>query len=80
MKKWKINEICVLSFAPDPTKHPARVRTYRKTGWKGVTAVRFWRLSLGDLLYFVKAMFARDTSRGAGSEARGEGRERGYFY
>ena len=57
-----MNENCVVSFSPDPTKHPARVRKYRNTGRPGITA---------------KAMFARDGSRGAGSKARGEGRERG---
>ena len=64
-----------LSFSPDPTKHPARVRQKRKTGWKGVTALGFWRLSLGNLYHLVKAMFARESSRRAGSEAQGEGRE-----
>jgi len=79
LKKKKINELCVLSFSPNPTKTPARVRKKRKTGWKGVTVPLFWWLSLGDLYHLVKAMFARDGSRVAGSEARGEGRERGYF-
>ena len=79
LKKYKIIENCVLSFSPDPTKHPARVRKCKKTGWKGVTAVRFWRLSLCNLWCLVKTMFARNTSKGAGSEARGEGRERDYF-
>ena len=37
-----------LSFSPDPTKHPARVRQYRKTGRKGITAPRFWRLLLSN--------------------------------
>ena len=40
-------------------------------------ALHFWRLSLGDSYTLVKAMCARATSRPAGSEARGEGRERG---
>ena len=35
--------------------------------------------SLNVLCGLVKAMFPRDTSRGTGSEVRGEGRERGYF-
>ena len=39
----------------------------------------FWKLSLGNLYHLVKAMFARDGSKRAGSEARGEGRERGYL-
>ena len=74
-----MNGNCVLSFSPNLTKRLARVRTYRKTGWKGVTASRFWTLSLCDSYHLVKEMFARDGSRGAGTEARGEGRERGYF-
>ena len=46
-------------------------------GWAaGVTASHFWRLSLGNLYHLVKAMFARESSRRAGSEAQGEGRER----
>ena len=64
-------------FSPDPTKHPARVREKRKTRGAGLTAVRFWRLALGNLLHLVAAMFARDTSKRAGSEARGEGRDGG---
>ena len=40
-------------------------------------ASHFWRLSLGNLYTLVKTMFARDTSKGTGSRARGEGRERG---
>ena len=66
-----------LSFSPNPTKRPARVRKYTKTGRQGATALHFWRLSLGDLWCLEKAMYARATSRPAGSEARGEGRERG---
>ena len=49
-----------LSFSPNPTKRPARVRNYRKTEGPGPTALRFWRLSLCDLWYLVKAMFARE--------------------
>ena len=37
----------------------------------------FWRLSLSVLSGLEKAIYARDTHRPAGSEARGEGRERG---
>ena len=40
-------------------------------------ALHFWRLSLGNPYTLAKAMCARATSRGAGLEARGEGRERG---
>ena len=40
-------------------------------------ASHFWRLSLGNSYTLVKPMFARDTSKGTGSRARGEGRERG---
>ena len=43
---------------------------------KGKLAPHFWRLSLGNSYTLVKAMFARDTSKGVGSRARGEGRER----
>ena len=41
--------------------------------------LHFWRLSLGNSYTLVKAVCARDTSKGAGSRARGEGRERGYL-
>ena len=40
-------------------------------------APHFWTLLLSVLYGLVKTMFARATSRPAGSEARGEGRERG---
>ena len=43
------------------------------------TAPHFWTLSLTVLYGLMKTMFARDTSMPAGSEARGEGRERGNF-
>jgi hypothetical protein len=49
LKKFKKIEIYVLSFSPNPTKTPARVRKKRKTGWKGLTVPLFWWLSLGDL-------------------------------
>ena len=39
----------------------------------------FWIISLGNSYTLAKAMWARDTSKGAGSEAREEGREMGYF-
>ena len=42
-------------------------------------ALHFWRLSLGNSYTLVKTMCARATSGRAGSEARGENRERGYF-
>ena len=46
-------------------------------GWAaGVTVSHFWRLSLCNLYHLVKAMFARESSRRAGSEAQGESRER----
>ena len=41
------------------------------------TALHFWRLSLSVLYVLEKTMCARDQSNPAGSEARGEGRERG---
>ena len=40
-------------------------------------ALYFWRLSLGVLNALEKPIYTRDTSRGAGSRARGEGREKG---
>ena len=49
LNKFKKIEIYVLSFSPNPTKTPARVRKKRKTGWKGLTVPLFWWLSLGDL-------------------------------
>ena len=51
----------------------------RKSRGSGPTGLYFWRLSLGNSWGLAKAMFARATSKVAGSEARGEGRERGYF-
>ena len=62
-----------------PSESKTIVRKKRKTRREGTTALNFWRLSLSVLYGLVKAMFARDTSRGAGSEARGEGGDRGYF-
>ena len=75
LKQFEKNGNRVLSFSPNPTKRPARKK--RKTGRPGVTAPRFWRLSLSDLLCLVKVMFAHATSKRVGSETRGEGRERG---
>ena len=77
LKHLKKHEMYVLSFSPNPTKTPARVRKKRKTGGPCLRAPRFWMFSLGNSYHLAKAMFARDTSRVAGSEARGEGRERG---
>ena len=77
-KMKKINENCVLSFSPNSTKPPTRVRQKRKTRGEGTTALNFRRLSLGDLYVLVKAMFARATSKGAGSRP-GERRGRGVF-
>ena len=37
----------------------------------------FWRLSLGDLCGLKKTIYARESSRPAGLETRGEGMERG---
>ena len=45
----------------------------------GQLALNFWRFSLGNSYTLVKPMYARDTSKRAGSKARGEGRERGRF-
>ena len=39
-------------------------------------ALHFWIISLGNSYTLAKAMFARDTSKRAGSRAQGEGRER----
>ena len=39
--------------------------------------LHFWTLSLSVLYGLVKTVFARAISKPAGSEARGEGRERG---
>ena len=43
----------------------------------GKLALHFWRLSLSNSYTLAKAMCARATSRQAGSEVRGEARERG---
>ena len=40
-------------------------------------AAHFWRLSLCNSYTLAEAMCARATSKGTGSRARGEGRERG---
>ncbi len=42
------------------------------------TALRFWELSLSVLWGLEKVIYTCDTSKGAGSEARGDGRERGH--
>ena len=39
--------------------------------------LHFWKLSLGVLPALEKEMYTRDTSEGTGSEARGDGREKG---
>ena len=79
VEKVKKNKSCVLSFSVNLAKRPTGVRKKRKSRGKGTTGSCFWRLSLGNSYGLVKAMLARDTSKPAGSEARGEGRERGYF-
>ena len=79
LKKLKKIKKTVLSFSVNATKRPTGVRKNRKTREMGVTAAHFWRLSLGNSYTLAKAMWARDRSKGAGSRARGEGRERGYF-
>ena len=72
-RKMKKNS---LSFSANPTKRLTGVRKKRKPRRTGVTAPHFWRLSLSVLYGLVKTMFARDRSKGAGSEVQGEGRER----
>ena len=72
-------KIAFYGFLQAPQNHDAGVRKYRKAGMPGLTALRFWRLSLGNSYCVVKAMFTRDTPRRAGSEARGEVMEMGYF-
>ena len=66
----------VLLFFANLTKRPTGLRKIKKTRGKGVTVSHFWRLSPGVLYGLVKTMFPRDTSRPAGSEVQGEGRER----
>ena len=77
LKKLKKNKKTVLSFSVNATKRPTGVRNKKKTREMGVTAAHFWRPSLGVLYGLAKTMFPRDRSKPAGSEARGEGRERG---
>ena len=77
VEKVEKNENVVLSFSVNATKRPTAVRKKRKTRVTGQLAPHFWRLSLGNSYTLAKAMCARDTSRPAGSRARGEGRERG---
>ena len=79
VEKVEKNENVVLSFSVNATKRPTAVRKKRKTRVTRQLALHFWRLSLCNSYTLVKAMFARDTSKGTGSRARGEGRERGYF-
>ena len=65
----------VLSFFANLTKRPTGVRKRKKTRRSGSTGSHFWKLSLGVLYGLVKTMFVRDTSKVAGSEVQGEGRE-----
>ena len=75
-KTWKNGVACFHRKVQNAQREPLKVqRENRMTQ----LALYVWRLSLGDLQVLAQAMFARDTSRGAGSEARGEGRERDYF-
>ena len=79
LKKLKKIKKIVLSCSVNATKRPTGVRKKRKTRGEGATLSHFWRHSLGVSLGLAKTMFARDRSKDLGSEARGEGKERGYF-
>ena len=52
-------------------------RITKKTRGDGLTQTHFWSLSYCVLYGFPKTMFARNWSRGAGSEARGNCKRKG---
>ena len=68
---------CVLGTNRDVTK--AKKETRAEKNRTTQIQSHFWRLLLSVLLGLEKVINPPDTSRPAGSEARGEGRERGYF-
>ena len=60
-------------------KTPSESKTKEENRVEGGNSPGLLEALAGQVKHLVKAMFARATSSRAGSEARGEGRERGYF-
>ena len=63
-------------FFCQPHKTPSGSKKKEENKRAGCNSLALLELSLSVLYALVKTMFARESSRRAGSEAQGEGRER----
>ena len=78
-KKTHTISVCLISScgSSHSVLHGFVTRDPNKKNRTVQLASHFWRLSVGVLFTLEKTMCSRATSRGAGSEARGESREKG---